>query len=65
MYIPDAYDAWEAHERAQNEWLGRCPVCVRCEEPIQEEELFDFDGELYCVSCAEEEFKKRTEDYME
>ena len=65
MYIPDNYDAWEAHEMEQDEWLRRCPICTFCEQPIQDEKLFDINGELYHISCAEEEFMKRTEDYIE
>lgn len=64
MPIPDNYDAWEAHEAEQQAWLDRCPVCVKCKEAIQDEELFDVNGDLYCMDCAKKEFQRSTEDYM-
>lgn len=63
MNIPDNYDIWEAHEAKQEASLRKCPVCSYCGKPIQEERLFDIDGELYHMECAEKEFCKFTEDY--
>ncbi len=60
------FDRWDRErERARD-----ChPKCVCCEEPILDDELFDFDGELVCCECKDgyinELFKKRTERYME
>ena len=65
MCALDIYDLWEAHEREQQRQLERLPVCVHCGREIQDEKLFDFNGDIYHVSCAEEEFKKDTEDYIE
>jgi hypothetical protein len=64
MVIPDNYSQWEAHEREQEAWLEKRPVCSYCGEPIQDDELFDISGELYHIECAELEFKKCTEDYI-
>lgn len=62
--IPDNYDLFQAHDRKQQQWLDRCPVCEHCDQPIQDEDLFDIDGTLYHTECAEQEFKKKTDDYM-
>jgi len=64
-YSDNPHRDFDRHDKEQNDWLERCPVCAFCHQPIQDEELFDFGGTLYHVSCAEEEFKKSTEDYME
>ena len=53
------WDAEQAREAA------RYPVCVYCGYSIQEDDLFDINGELYHLECAEEEFQKDTEDYIE
>lgn len=65
MNIPDNHDLWEAHDREQAKRLAELPVCEICGEPIQDEDLFDLDGTLYHIECAVEEFKKKTDDYME
>ena len=46
-------------------WLDQFPKCAHCGEAITDETLFDIDGELYHIECAEEEFKKYTDDYIE
>ena len=59
----DNYAMWRAHEREQERKLSKCPVCCYCGHPIQDETLFEINGELYHIGCAENEFKKWTEDY--
>ena len=53
------------HNARQEAWLARQPVCVHCGHHIQEENLVDINGELYHEQCAHDEFRKRTEDYIE
>lgn len=59
----DAYEMWRVREAEQERQLARCPVCSHCGKPIQEENLFDINGELYHEECAFSEFRKYTEDY--
>ena len=61
--MEDNYSLWLDKERQEERWLSTRPVCVHCGHPIQEETLFDINGELYHISCACNEFKKWTEDY--
>ena len=51
-------------EAEEERWLESCPVCCRCHQSIQDERLFDIEGNLYHEECAEDEFKKWTEDYI-
>jgi len=37
------FDSWD---REQNRMLEQLPVCSHCGQAIQEEELWDFNGEL-------------------
>ena len=65
----DAYEAWERHDAEQERWLQRRPVCNVCGEHIQDDHLFDIDGDLVCEECLkdymEEHYKQSTEKYME
>lgn len=63
--MEDNYSMWEHHEHAQQVALARQPVCCYCEEPIQDDFLYDIEGELYCEQCLNINFRKGTEDYIE
>lgn len=58
----DRYDA-ELEKR-----LARLPRCSRCKEPIEDEELFDFDDVFICEECVfdyvSDKFKKNTSEYV-
>ena len=70
MYISDNphvdFDRWDS---ACEKKRAKLPTCECCREPIQDEELFDFDDELVCSYCVsdyiDEKFKKKTNRYME
>ena len=66
MFISDDPIAdFHRHDREQEAWLKKLPVCCNCHEPIQSEQLFDIDGDLYCEECGESMFKWNTENYIE
>ena len=60
------FDAWDGEREKR---LIICPKCSHCDEYIQDDELYDFDGELVCGYCVsdyiDEKFKKKTNGYME
>ena len=58
MCAPDNYSQWEAHEREEERWLARRPVCEYCEEHIQDDHYFDINGEVVCPDCLESYFRK-------
>lgn len=62
--MPDNYSQWQERDREQEAWLAKLPVCTCCREPIQGERAWRILDEMYCESCAEEEFKVWTEDYI-
>lgn len=64
-YIPDYNDLYAAHERRQERALRKYPKCCYCEEPIQDEECFAICGKLICPGCLNDNYRKRTEDYVE
>ena len=62
-YVPDNYDAFLQHEAEQEAWLSKRPICEHCEEPIQDDHLYDIEGLLYCEKCAREIFRRWTDEY--
>lgn len=62
--MEDAYSQWQSRECRQEAWLRKRPVCCYCGEHIQDEQLFDIEGELYHEECLVANFRKDTEDYI-
>lgn len=58
----DAYADFERHDREQARALSRLPICSECEEPIQDEFLYEINGEYICPECMAEH-RKYTEDF--
>lgn len=52
------------HDRWQSAWLGKRPVCSWCYHHIQDERLWEVNGEFYHGECAREKFEKDTEDFV-
>ena len=63
------YERWERHDAEQEKRLQKRPVCSECGEHIQEEHLYDIDGELVCPECLQKymdkHYREQTEKYME
>jgi len=64
FYTDDPVADAESHLAEQDRQLERYPRCEYCGHEIQDEKLFDFDGDLYHRSCVVEQWQKDTEDYM-
>ena len=63
MPMPDYNYLLEIHEAEQEAQLEKCPTCAYCNEPIQDDYLFDIDGELYCEECMKDLYRHSTENY--
>ena len=59
------FDRWDAE---RERWLLVLPKCAQCDQHIQDDDLYDFDGDLVCPDCVsdwvDEHYKKRTSDYI-
>ena len=64
MFTDDPTADFAAHDAEQEAWLLKFPVCECHGEPIQDDYLFDIDGELYCEAGMKERFRKPTEKYI-
>nr|DAZ73327.1 MAG TPA: DNA ligase IV [Caudoviricetes sp.] len=38
--------------------LDSQPVCVCCEEPIQDDHMYDIYGDIYCEDCMIAQFRR-------
>ena len=60
----DNLDLFERYDAEQERQLHKLPVCEYCQEPIQDEHLWDIEGTLFHERCAEKQFRKLVEDYV-
>ena len=66
----DPYRDFDRWDRERENSLEKLPKCECCGEPIQDEDLYDFeDGYLICEECVDEyikeRYKKKTVNYVE
>ena len=64
FYSDDPVADFERYDAKQQEALKQLPTCTNCGEPIQDDYLFDVDGELFCEECMKVNFKKSVENYI-
>lgn len=62
--VPDNLDRWERHQAEQERRLERLPECSCCGEKVQEDYYFEINGEVLCVHCLNEYYRKDIEDYV-
>jgi uncharacterized Zn finger protein (UPF0148 family) len=54
------YDLYEAMQMKKE---MEAPHCDKCGQPIFDDYLWDFKGDIYCEECAEDAFKRSTDNY--
>ena len=54
----DNYDLFEMHDAEQERKLQKLPVCVYCNEHIQDESFFLINDEVICEDCMDSYFRK-------
>ncbi len=65
MYTDDPIADFHRHDAEQAEALAKLPVCSECDNPIQTEEYYEFNDELICPECLQDNHRKWVEDYIE
>lgn len=53
-YSDDPIADFDAYDEDLNSFLARLPVCVDCEQPIQDETAFYIESEWHCERCMDE-----------
>lgn len=62
MYFTDNPVAdYERYSAEQEAALNKLPRCSECDEPIQDEYCFEFNGEYICEHCLKENHRKSVE----
>ena len=64
IYTDDPHRDFLRYEEEMEEKLKERPVCDECGEPIRSDNLYEFDGVLFCEDCIEEH-RHSVEEYME
>ena len=65
MKIPDNYEKWCKHQDEQEQAEETLPKCCKCKHPIDDDFLYEIEGELYCEKCMKKEFRRYTDDFIE
>lgn len=63
--IPDYNDLYAMHEAEQERRLKKYPKCDCCGEHITDDYFYNIDSTYFCEECLKDEYRKKTEDYME
>ena len=61
----DNYDMFIQHDKEQAAYLEKLPVCVYCNDEIQDDAYYEINEEPVCEDCLNEHFRKWTDDYVE
>jgi formylmethanofuran dehydrogenase subunit E len=64
-YLPDLLDLARRREDEIEKALARLPVCCECNEPIQDDTCFEFDGEFICPRCLTQNHRKFVDDLID
>lgn len=63
--IPDYNDLVDLEEAKDSAYRKRLPKCSECGEHIEDDECYEFDGNLICIDCMEENHRVWVESYAE
>ena len=61
FYTDDPIEDFHRYDAEQEARLAELPVCSECGEPIQTECCYEFNDELICVGCLENNHRKLVE----
>lgn len=61
----DAYDLWSAHQSKIEAELEKFPKCAECGEPIVDDDCYEFDNDLICPRCLNDNHRKSTYEFIE
>lgn len=50
-------------EKEQQEWEDSLPCCDCCGEKV-DDYVYDIDGEILCIQCMIEKYRRDAEDYL-
>lgn len=60
----EMYDLWERHDREQEKWLEKLPVCNMCGNPIQQDKAIYYNDQWICEECERDFWQEIREDFL-
>lgn len=64
-WTDDPVADFNRYDAEQTRMLARLPKCSECDEPIQDEDCYEFNDELICEQCLKDNHRKLVEYYVE
>ena len=64
MFTDDPIRDFERYDAMQEERLEQLPICDGCGQHIQDDYLFEIDGQILCDECMAQEYRREVEDYI-
>jgi transposase len=53
---------FQRRERERQEWEDSLPHSDHCDEPV-DDYVYDIDGEILCIQCMIDKYRRDAEDY--
>lgn len=64
MNVPDNYDAFVAHQTEQDRKEEELPRCDYCNKRINDDYVYDIDGDIICEDCLRKHYRQPIENYI-
>ena len=61
--VTDNYDMFRSRDAELEMNTEKLPRCSCCGEPVQDGYFYEINGEVLCVHCLNEYYRKDTSDY--
>lgn len=65
MFTNDPVRDAERYYDSLDAQLEKYPVCTECGERIQDDECYEFDGQLICSECLKDNHRRYTDDFID
>lgn len=64
QYTENPIADYDAHLSEEQRRLEKLPKCYECGEPIQTEECYEFNDEIICPGCLNDNHRKWVDDIV-
>lgn len=62
-YSDDPVRDYDRYCAEQERAIARLPICVDCDEPIQDDHYYEINDEVICPDCMESNYRKEVDDF--
>ena len=64
FYTDDPVADFERYDAEQERKLAQLPVCIECDEHIQDTQCYEVNGEYICYDCMNRNHRKWVDDIV-